>query len=44
MTQRLDVMHRVRSSKLTREEVAKLSTPPLSHYVDQATLRAFQDV
>ena len=44
MTQRLDIMHRIRSSRLTKEEIAKLSTPPLSGYVNQATLRAFQDV
>ncbi|KAG8467687.1 hypothetical protein KFE25_006739 [Diacronema lutheri] len=40
---RLDVHHRIRSAVLAEADVRKLSAPPFAPFVDQATLRAFQD-
>merc|ERR1712167_494479 len=42
LTPRLDVHHRIRSTKLTDEEMAVLTSPPYSHFVDQALLERFQ--
>lgn len=40
----LGIQHRVRTSQLTAGEVRVLSSPPFSAFVDQATLRLFQEV
>merc|ERR1711977_594653 len=42
LTPRLDVHHRIRSTKLTDEEMAVLTSPPYSHFVDQALLERYQ--
>jgi len=42
LTPRLDINHRMRSVKLSAEEVHTLSMPPFSAFVDQGVLRTFQ--
>merc|ERR1719238_1801863 len=42
LTPRLDVHHRIRSTKLTDEEMAVLTSPPYPHFVDQALLERYQ--
>jgi len=42
MTPRLDINHRVRSCRLTSEEVTTLSSAPFASFVDQGMLRTFQ--
>jgi len=44
LTTRIDINHRIRSMKLTREDVAALASPPFSAFVDQTVLRTFQQV
>ena len=38
------INHRIRSMKLTREDVAALASPPFSAFVDQTVLRTFHQV
>ena len=42
LTQRLNINHRVRTTKLTPEELATLRSPPFAPFVDQSALQMFQ--
>ena len=42
LTTRLDISHRIRSTKLDAESLATLTTPPFGRYVDPEVVRAFQ--
>jgi len=42
LTPRLDIGHRIRSTKLSEDELATLSQPPFCHYVDATLLASFQ--
>jgi len=44
LTPRLDINFRIYTQKLSDAELATLSTPPFSAFVDSSVLRAFQDV
>uniref|UniRef100_A0A7S2N096 Uncharacterized protein n=1 Tax=Helicotheca tamesis TaxID=374047 RepID=A0A7S2N096_9STRA len=43
LTERLDIHHRIRSKKLSNDEILLLQNEPYSLYVNQDMLRAFQD-
>mmetsp|Transcript_23970 Transcript_23970/g.58586 ORF Transcript_23970/g.58586 Transcript_23970/m.58586 type:complete len:710 (+) Transcript_23970:85-2214(+) len=43
LSTRLDINHRIRSQKLSREELLILSKPPFCNYVQQDTMRIFQN-
>jgi hypothetical protein len=42
LTSRLDINHRVRSTKLTPEELTTLRSPPFAPFVDEIALQIFQ--
>ena len=43
LTRRLDVHHRIRSTKLSAAELATLRSLPFKNFVDLATLNTFQE-
>ena len=43
LTRRLDVHHRIRSTKLSSQELATLRSLPFKNFVDLATLNTFQE-